>query len=303
MEPNLFIKYRGVKIENDSDIDLALLGESIIGFNKAIKEIIKISKINGEVNINVVSVRSGSVIFGLDINSIIGPVAFDNHKEYLDFLMIVGHEIYDKINSMHRSINDYVAKNPVDFIVESWMLSEFFIKMMNWAKKQKKTVVVEDEKRNILPREYAIKLYKLTRKKTYKKAISPFINNAVNEIVLSSDVNFEKSLKINNDNFENYLSEDEQVLPQMENGQIYHLTGKIVSLQSSNGEYMKFKAENIDKRYQLLILYPLDNKRTDDYIQFYKKSVKIDAEVVRHSYYQKPKLKLVNMDLFQESML
>ena len=44
MKSNLFIKYRGLG-KNDSEIDLATLGESIIGFDIAIKEIFKISKI------------------------------------------------------------------------------------------------------------------------------------------------------------------------------------------------------------------------------------------------------------------
>ena len=45
MQPNLFIKYKGA--EHESEIDLALLGESIIGFHKVINELFKIANIKG----------------------------------------------------------------------------------------------------------------------------------------------------------------------------------------------------------------------------------------------------------------
>jgi len=57
MKSNLFIKYRGIDLENDSEIDLATLGNSIIGFDEVIKEILKISKIKGNISVSATKIR------------------------------------------------------------------------------------------------------------------------------------------------------------------------------------------------------------------------------------------------------
>jgi hypothetical protein len=302
-EPNLFIRYKGVKLENDSDIDLALLGESIIGFNRAIKEIIKISKINGEVSINAVSVRNGSVIFDLIVNFVTHSSPFNNYQDYLNFVSIASHETYSKLILAHRNLNDYVAKDPLDFAVECWMLSKFYVRMMKWARSQKNTVVILDEEKNVLPKDYAIKLHKLTKNKVYKKALKPFIESEVKEIEVSADREFEQKVNINEENFEDYLGEDEQILPEFENGKIYNIAGKIVGLESSKGESLKFKADDIDKRYSLLVANLDNESKSEDFIEFYKKDVNVLAEVIRKSLYQKPKLIIRNIDLKQKALL
>ena len=58
MKSNLFIKYHGTtNPENDSEIDLVTLGNSIIGFDEVIKEILKISKIKGNISVSATKVR------------------------------------------------------------------------------------------------------------------------------------------------------------------------------------------------------------------------------------------------------
>ena len=91
-------------------------------------------------------------------------------------------------------------------------------------------------------------------------------------------------------------------MPEYINGQIYRFSGAIVTLQCVRGDYMKFKINDFDKRYNLLIAYPLDGKKTEDYTKYYKKSVNIDAEIIRESLYKKPKVKIHNIELAQKSI-
>jgi hypothetical protein len=192
------------------------------------------------------------------------------------------------------------AKYPLD----AALLGVAIVRMISFAKKQKRTIELEDEKGKSLPKKYAFGLHRLIRKKrTFKKALRPFVDEQVTEIEIRTAEQSNCTTTITTKNFENYLSEDEQILPEYEDGKSYRFTGVIVGLESSRGDYMKFKAHGIAREHSLLVADPGDRGNTEAYIEFYKKHVWIEAKVIRKSLYQKPKLIIQNVDLMQKPLL
>jgi hypothetical protein len=310
MEANLFIKYKGLGI-NDSEIDLATLGESIIGFDVAIKEIFKISKINADLNISVSKTRKGSLIVDLILNAILykDHIPFDKVPDLLNFLEIANHDLwvqakdYFKISwgvaeHVHRTANDYFADNPLDQDALVFSLGVFIKHIFDKARGQKKYPDISQ-----LPKEYAVATHKMIRNHKFKKALKPFVEDKVKSISMSNDYEFKNETVVNEGNFDNYLSEEEKILPNYENGKKYLFTGKIVAMQCSKGDSLKLQVHGFSRKERDLVTYPPEGKTTKDLDDFYEEDVAIEAIIERGSLYQKPKLHIVTIKRYQQSLL
>jgi len=295
-EPNLSIRYAW---RDGVGVDLDVLGDSLKGFNDVIEHILRIPNIQGDISIKAHKVDQGSIIFELYIQ-FINHLAFISPKDYLDFLSVAGVKVpIEILTGVHMSLNELFAKYPFD----AFLTGLFITKMIERSGQQKR--LTPDPS---LPSHFTIDLHRIISRKTYRKALRPFIEDEVSEIEIWPKRDKSKKTLISVDNFENYLSEDAQILPQYENGKLYKFKGKIVGLESSRGEYLKFKAEGLEREYSLLIAFLEDDKATEDYIRFYKKRVVINAEILRKSMYQKPKLiikslEILDQELFKENHL
>lgn len=300
---NIIIKYKWEPAKDG--VDLKTLGESIVGFNEVIKESAKVLRIKGEISIRAKTARDGSIILEIltELSSLASTVPFENIQAYLDFLTLAGKEVasegFEWGSQVHDDLNALYAKYPLD----AALLGYAVVRLIAWARKQKKAPVVQDDDGKQLPKNYAIRLHKLIKRRVFKKALVPFVEEQVSEIEIKSAYKPEQPAVINNQNFEEYLSEEEQILPDYENGKVYRFVGSIVGLESSRGEYMKFKAEGIKREHSLLIAFPGDGQKTEDFLEFYKKQVLVEAEVIRKSLYQKPKMIVRNIDLMQKPLM
>lgn len=296
MDPNLFIKYRPTG-SDDAGMQLSSLGKSLIGFEEVINEVFKISKISGEIDIKATKESSGSLVVEICIY-VITHIPFEKAQDYLDFLRLADPAVYQTalqhFTESHRSLNDYFAKNPLDFT----LVTGFITYLIGLARGQKRLTLD-----NNIPANYAKKLHALVKRGKFKKALKPFIENEVTEITISPKRTFAKQTKITIENFEDYLSENEKILPDLENGSHHTFTGKIVGLQTARGESMKFEVDGFKRSERLLVAFPPDGRTTADYTRFYDKVVQIDAEIVRRSLYQKPQLIICTIDFAQISIL
>jgi len=302
-QPNIIIKYQWDP--EKGGVDLKTLGESIVGFNSVIKETVKVLRIHGEVSVKASVVKDGSIIFEIltELSSIVSSIPFENLQSFLDFLELVGKQTvsdgFALASKAHEDLNSLYAKYPLD----ATLLGYGIVKLIAWAKRQKKVVTIQDDEGKFLPKNYAIRLHKLIKKRVFKKALIPFVEEEVSEIEIRAVYELRQPVIINNQNFEEYLSEEEQILPEYENGKVYRFVGSIVGLESSRGEYIKFKIDGIERKYSLLIAFPGNGKNTEDFLEFYKKQVLIEAEVMRKSFYQKPKLIIRSIDLMQKPLI
>ncbi len=269
----------------------------MIGFEETIQEVFKISRIDGDIDIKATKESEGSLVIEICIY-LITHIPFEKTQDFLDFLKVADDATYQTalqyFNDGHRSLNDYFASNPLDFT----LVTSFITYLIGKARGQKRLTLD-----NEIPAHYARRLHALVKRGKFKKALKPFIENEIAEIGISPKRTFANQTKITTENFEDYLSENEKILPQLENGSRHTFTGKIVGLQTARGESMKFSVNGFKRVEKLLVAYPDEGLTTDNYLRFYNKDVQIEAEIVRRSMYQKPQLKIHNIDFSQTSIL
>lgn len=298
MKPNLHFKFSPIKKNNE--IDLSDLGNSLVGFDRLIRDLVKVTCIRGDVSVQAVSYRDGSIVVDtvVKIKEFVDLLPFERIDELLDFLQIVNayawqkaSEFFNEIKSSHRTLNDYFASNPLDFTIIAIAITY----MIDKAKSLKELPFNQSMG---IPTQYAMKLHKLIHKDAFKTALKPIVEDKIDSVEISVDRSFEKSVKIDQENFHHYLGDDDQILPHLENGEVCDLKGEITSLKSTRGDSLTFKYIFESKEYNL-DLFPPQDETTKNYTDYYKEKVNIKAEVIRTSIYKKPKLKLTFIELRQ----
>ncbi|MFZ2188212.1 MAG: hypothetical protein WAV73_01445 [Candidatus Moraniibacteriota bacterium] len=310
MKANLFIKYKGLGID-DSEIDLVTLGESIIGFDLVIREIFKTTKIDADIKVGVSKTREGSLIVDIIIFVISNKehVPFEKISDLLNFLEIVSPQQFleaknffgftsDLLVNGHRNINDYFARNPFDQEVLSNMVTGFVAYFFGKAQGQKRYPDLDE-----LKKDYAIAAHKMIKNHKFKKALKPFVDEKVKSISVSNYPDFKNESLVDENNFDNYLSDEEKILPNYEDGKKYLFTGKIVAMQCSKGDSLKLQVHGFSRRDRDLIAYPPEGKTTKDLDDFYEEDVAVEAIVERKSLYQKPKLRIVEIKQYQQPLM
>lgn len=298
------LRYKRVDHTDDACLDLTDLGKSLVGFDKLLRELVKITKINADVSIKATAFRDGSVIVDLliKLQELSEQVPFDRINDLLDYLKIANDitwkeaiQFFQEISSKSKSVYDYLSVHPVELTSVSIVL----VKLIEFARKNKNQPCLDCEE---IPKRVAFELNRLIQKKRgFKTALKPLIEDKASSIEVSSDRKFKKRILIDQNNFHEYLGEEEKILPHLENGYICPLLGEIRSLKSTRGDSLTFKYVYKNKTYNL-DLFPPDGVSTKKYTDYYKEKVVIEAEVVRSSLYKKPKLKLHSIDFHQQRL-
>jgi len=298
MKSNFHLRFNTV--ESDTEIDLSVLGDSLVGFDNLIREIVKITRIQGDVSIQASSYRKGSIIIDafIYITDNVEQLPFEKIDELLDFLKIANttawknaKEYFSDIKNGYKSLNDYFTSHPIDLAFITIIITLLIGKARNYKRNA-------SLKNDDLPERIAKELHKMINRKSFKKALKPIVDDKVDSIEVSSEKDFKTSAKIDQNNFQEYLGEDDTILPHLENGCKHKLNGEITSLKSTRGDSLTFKHIFKSKAYNLDILPP-DGGTTKNYTDFYKEKVNTEVEVIRTSLYKKPKLKLISMELQQ----
>lgn len=301
MKSEIFLKYMGSYTENDSEIPLSDLGKSLVSFEKLVGDLVKICRINGDVVVTATASRKGSHIIDtiVHINGAIGQIPFDSPEYLIQFLKIAGDDSWQKVteyfkdlNHIREGMNGYFSKNPMELA----LLSVVIPYLIKKAKEQKRSPIPKDDE---LPQRIAKELYGLIKKNGFKGLVSPIVNDSVIEIEISPDRDFRGgTTKINESNFEDYLTADNEILPDFVNGLEVVLDGEITSLKSTRGDSLTFQWIDSGTVYNLE-LFPPNGKNTKNYVKFYKEKVRVTAVVERTSMYKKPKLHLLEIEHVQ----
>jgi len=294
----------GSYTENDSEIPLSDLGKSLASFEKLVGDLVKICRINGDVVVTATVSREGSHIVDtiVHINGTIGQLPFDTPEYLIQFLKLVGDDSWQKVseyfsdlNNFREGLNCYFSKYPVDLAI----LSGVIVYLIEKAREQKFNPLPEDKE---LPKRIAKELYGLIKRNGFKGFISPIVNESAGEIEISPTRDFTVGgAKINETNFEDYLTDENEILPDFVNGVEIVLEGEITSLKSTRGDSLTFQYIDSGTVYNL-DLFPPNGKNTKNYVRFYKEKVRVTAIVERVSMYKKPKLHLINIEQIQISI-
>ena len=299
MEGQFFVKY--VDEDNSSEIPLSSLAKSLSGLDQLIKDLLKVTDIKGDLEVKAQGFSKGSFVVDLIISNI-SHIPFDNPQDLIDFLRISNQALsestqhfFSEIGHAHRTINDYFEQNPFDkdlvLIALGWLIGK-----AGKFKKSPNALPTEG------PQKYGDRLNKIVKKNKFKDALSPIVNDNVREIAFSSSRNFEQASVINQTNFEDYLSEDSKILPDLHNGQEYDFQGRIVGLQINKGDTLSLKCFGLDEKEITLTCHLPDGEKASSYTDYFDKDVLVKAEVYRKSYYKKPKLILNSIGFSQLSL-
>lgn len=307
MNPNLYIRYKGIDPDDDGRIHLAELGRSLTGFDSLLRDLAHVLRLNGDLDVTISSPKRGSILVEIlacvaETNS---AIPFETVRDFLEFLKVANREMHehaqDFFNSLsdaHRSLNDWAGRNPLDTMAIAALIGLALKKLIEKASKQKEAPDLNDSD---LPRRIAEELHQLILKRRFKRPLSPLIQAEVEEIEVATDPTFQDAAKVDAENLSNYLVEDEAILPHLNNGHNYKLEGCVTSLKGTRGDSLTFQMESGRKTYNLDAL-PSPDKTSKDYKGFYKERVNVFAEVVRKSLFQKPKLKIITMSLRQPEL-
>ena len=309
MQDSLLITYT----DGDSDgFDLGLLGVSFTGMSALMKQIIETMGIDGSVEFKTASITHGSVelhnAFVVTLNS----MPFKTPNELYDFLRLASpemlHEAQQFISGalgVHEDINSYFARNPFDQNVVTGLIVGYVLSVFKWTPKQKNELTTRDDELGEITLRQARKMQSMVNGGRYRRALKPLTDGDVRSIrIAAAEVDNLPSVVLTESSLENYLPEDARILPEFANGTTYSLTGKVVSLESTHGEVVKIKLDNIDRTYSLVTAHPQDGQSTVDFTVFYKKQVQISAEVVRRSMFKRPEFVILSIEeLNQQSQL
>ncbi len=304
MRSNLFIKY---KTKEDGGFDLTTIGESFIGMDSNLKDLFELSGIDGELILKTEKISEGT-ISAHQIIQVATTFPFHDVQCLLDFLYVVREAEYkaavgffQALSNGYKTVNDFVRENPLVLVPLEPLVSTYFKKLIAAAKFQKNGPRSDESVGNI-PMRYAKGLHRMIVDKKFKRTLRPIVEESATEIIISNKADYSDASRIDGSNFENYLPEEEKILPEFENGAVCDLSGELLAIQSTKGEVLRFRIHNIDERFSLLIAFPADGKSTENYIQYYKRAVNIKARILRDSLYKRPELQLINIELIQQDM-
>ncbi len=301
MDARLLIKYEWEDV--DAGFNMATLGESLVGFHAVLNELFAISNIQGELQVRTVKVKEGSVeiISILDV-VLNGHYPFTSIPALYDFLettnedlLKVAQDFFSAIGNTGKTINDFFNENQFMGSLAADFISGYMIYLIGKQQSRKE----KDADKNI-PKRYANKLKQLQQRNTYKRALKPLVDGEFKSIkVAQLAVDSPKEIVIEEKNLPDYLSDDSQILPDFVNGQEVKITARVVGLQSTKGETVKLKVDNIDPNNNLLMAHPPEGTGTENFRELYGENVLVVAEVYRRTLYKRPELLIRSMEKSQ----
>lgn len=199
--------------------------------------------------------HEGSLIIEtlLDLQSA-GVEVFDSAQALYDFLKITSKEAWEeavnalgKIQDGYEDIEEYYSKHPVQLLALAGAITWLFKK----AQKQKEKPQLDDPE---LPPRIANALFELLKTKAFRRLLEPIIQDAVQSIEFSERRDFQKAAKVDQKNLQDYLPEEEQILPHLLPDSQHQLTGEVTSMKSTRGDSLTFHYESGGKAYNLDLL-------------------------------------------------
>lgn len=302
MNSQLKIKY---EYDPSKGFDMSTLGESMIGFQAVINELFTMSKIQGEIEVKTLKVKEGSVELINVLEVVTGAVPFNSVPAMLDFFEATSlnslkqaQEFFGSIGNVGKGINEFLNEN--SFIASN--ITSFVAIYITYLMGKQQGRNEKDAAKSI-PKRYANRLEQLRDKNSYKRALKPLTTGEFKNIqIMPLAVNNPREVVITEEHLEDYLSEDSEILPNFINGQEVQLTARIVGLQSTKGETIKLKVENIDPYNSLLIAHPPVGMGAEHFRDMYGETVILTAEVYRRTMLKRPELLLRSMDKHQQQL-
>lgn len=282
-----------------SSHSLSGIWDSLIWLEELLPKLLEVSGIqSNEIKVNIKSVKWWCIIFWLDINLLILVELFRSAKAVHDFLAFIWPN-FETICNIHRNINDYAAHNPVDFeiikiLLESWTLwttlSYFLKKLIKILPNQKNYPITQIGDIEI-PNSIAQKSHSLVQKSVCKRTINPIFEGRLTKMEYSDTDSFENSVEINPQNSWDYVSDNQQILPEWISWSKRKIIWEIVTIQKRKWNSATIRVNWLNKSIRDLTAYPVDTLHIEEFSKLFgMKNIEFEVEISRVSLYEKPKL-------------
>ena len=277
---------------------LSGIWESIIWLEELLPKLLEISGIQSEeIKVNIKEVKWGCIIFGLDIDILVAIEIFRNTKDLYDIINFVD------LAEVYKVWNDWVTNNQLWALVLStciWsdvcreklkqILSRFLIELIKILPSQKDFPTTKVDWKDI-PVNIVQKSHNLVQKSSFKKTLQPIFEWKISSIEYGLDNKFEDNITITQQNCWDYISNDQQILPDWINGSRRIITWAIVSIQKRKWSSAIIRIKWLQKPHKDLISYPTESVTIDEFSKnFPYDNLQFDVEVSRVTLFEKPKL-------------
>lgn len=303
MKDSLLIEY---KYDPNDGFDLKLVGESFVGFDALLKDILDTAHLKDKVEIKPIRIEHGSIDL-YNALTIIDTSPFNNVQDFLDFLKLAGPDLlhqannfFSTANEVRKTVNDYFKEYPADVQLETLIINYIVTHMLVARKLKKNSSSITDK--DGTPKQIN-SMRRMIFSGRYKRALMPIAEGKTTSITLRSvDDKSKPKATFTESNIEDYLPDEAQILPEFINGEKVTLTGQLLNLQSAKGDEVKLRIDNIDRNNNLLVGFPAHGADTKDYVHLYKKRVHIEAEIYRKTLYKRPELVILEMTESQQQI-
>ena len=305
MDAKLLIKYEWDDAEKG--FDMSALGESFIGFHAVLEELFELSRIDGELEIRTIKVKEGSVELINILHVVLSANPFPTIPALYDFLEVTNlealthaHEFFSAIGNVGKTVDDYLNEHTFQASVLSNLLTGYVIFLIGKHQGRKESDPNRDKH---LPRRYANRLDQMKQRNSYQRALKPLTEGSIKRIqVAQLGVTNPKQVVIVEENLDDYLGDDRHILPDFVNGEEVHLVASVVGLQSTRGETVKLKVQDIDPSNDLLMAHPPEGESVGQFKELYGAEVVLVAEVYRRSKSKRPELIIRSMETNQSRL-
>lgn len=288
--------------------DMAVIGESMIGFNSLLKDFYNACGIDGELQVKTTEVKQGSVVINGQLLAELTPQLVTNPDLFLEALKQVNYELWQQLSSFlstlgnaEKGINDFFKERPFTSSVVSGTIASIPGVFLAWWLSNR----IDKKKSNNSLTKLEQRIESLRQKRHFNKALKPLQENGYSSITYAAQsvTSQQKQVTIGDDDLGLILPEDDKILPEYENGMRFPATGEVKSLSSARGDRVgiTFHGRNFGNR--TYTAFPDDSHTSASYRNLYGEAVTGEFEVCRKSTYKVPEFKIVSLEKLQTELI
>lgn len=286
--------------------DMAVIGESMMGFNSLLKDFYKACGIDGELQVRTSEVKQGSVIITGQLIAEITTQLIANPDLFLEALKQVDIDLWQQLSNFlsalgnaDKTINDFFKERQFTSDVVSGIIAGVAGGLLVWwltTRKERKL----DKRLTKLEQ----KIESLRKGKRFNKALKPLQENGYDSVTYAAQTipSQQKQVTISDGDLDAILPEDDKILPEYENGNRFSATGEVKSLSSARGERVGITFHDLKFGSRTYTAFPDDKHTSASYRNLYGEVVTGEFEVYRKSMFKVPEFKIMSLEKLQTEL-
>lgn len=300
------ITYKGAAAQDG--FDMAVIGESMMGFNSLLKDFYKACGIDGEPQIKTTEVKQGSVIITGQMLAEITTQLIVNPDLFLEALKQVDTALWQELSNFlsaignaEKTINDFFKERQFTSDVVSGTITGVVGGLVVWWLTARKNKKQNNQKLTKLE----MKIESLRNGKKFNKALRPLQESGYDSVTYATQVvtGQQKTVTVNDSDLGAILPADSKILPDYQNGMKFEGVGRVKSLSFARGDRVGIAFYH-DAKFgsRIYPAFPDDGHTSTSYRNLYGEDVTGEFEVVRKSDFKVPEFKIISLEKSQAEL-